>query len=402
MTGCKANSMLSQSTFPQGEDGLDDFLFTEKNSLASYGYNIQNSQNMDKQKIHYCFTLSDAQMEYLRCKKYKIDRMECFMSLASLAERETTLVSISKTQQVEILCGQCLVDNTQLAKLWDKDRKTVPKLLQAMEAVGISSSQKVGDNRIITMHSLSGWYVDGRFVKNGFSLKRNADGSAIVHTEVPQARVIVTTTEDDTKSDKEDGHFSNGISDTDNKGNSSTADISSSLNSASSNDNGSVGKIGTNSNLSDAITGGFSPQQNYSRQSVGNPSSLQEADAKQNDGEHNTYPQHQFGGQTQQSNGFNANGYNNNYNSQSNYQMPPKQMDLSPLSTGEWLLTLIVGIIPCAGLILYIIWAFGNSGNLNRRNYCRASLILQVISYVLVVFFILIVVVGGGISYYGY
>ena len=184
--------MLSQSTFPQGEDGLDDFLFTEKNSLASYGYNIQNSQNMDKQKIHYCFTLSDAQMEYLRCKKYKIDRMECFMSLASLAERETTLVSISKTQQVEILCGQCLVDNTQLAKLWDKDRKTVPKLLQAMEAVGISSSQKVGDNRIITMHSLSGWYVDGRFVKNGFSLKRNADGSAIVHTEVPQARVFVT------------------------------------------------------------------------------------------------------------------------------------------------------------------------------------------------------------------
>lgn len=162
---------------------------------------------MDKQKIHYCFTLSDVQMEYLRCKKYKIDRMECFMSLASLAERETTLVSISKTQQVEILCGQCLVDNTQLAKLWDKDRKTVPKLLQAMEAVGISSSQKVGDNRIITLHSLSGWYVDGRFVKNGFSLKRNADGSAIIHTEVPQARVFVTTTEDDTKSDKEDGHF---------------------------------------------------------------------------------------------------------------------------------------------------------------------------------------------------
>ena len=100
--------------------------------------------------------------------------------------------------------------------------------------------------------------------------------------------------------------------------------------------------------------------------------------------------------------GFNASGYNNNYNSQNNYQMPPKQMDLSPLSTGEWLLTLIVGIIPCAGLILYIIWAFGNSGNLNRRNYCRASLILQVISYVLVAFFILIVVVGGGISYYGY
>ena len=288
------------------------FSLLRKNSLASHGYNIQNSQNMDKQKIHYCFTLSDKQVEYLRSKKYKIDRMECFMSLATLAVHETALVPVSKTQQVEILCGQCMVDNTQLAKLWDKDRKTVPKLLQAMEAVGISSSQKVGDNRIITLHSLSGWYVDGRFVKNGFSLKRNADGSAIVHTEVPKARVIVTTTEDNRNSDTEDGHSGNGISDTDNKGNTSTADISSSLNSTSSNDNGSVGKVGTNANLSDAVTGGISPQQDYFRQAVGNPSSLQEADAKQNEGEHNTYPQHQSEGQSRQSNGSNTNGYKPN------------------------------------------------------------------------------------------
>ena len=71
-----------------------------------------------------------------------------------------------------------------------------------------------------------------------------------------------------------------------------------------------MGKVGTNGNLSDAVTGGISPQQNYSRQSVGNSSSLQEADAKQN--EHNTYPQHLAGGQTQQSNGSNDNGYKPN------------------------------------------------------------------------------------------
>ena len=172
--------------------------------------------------------------------------------------------------------------------------------------------KKLETTASLPLHSLSGWYVDGRFVKNGFSLKRNADGSAIIHTEVPQARVIVTTTEDNTKSDKEDGHSANGISDTDNKGNSSTADISSSLNSTSSNDNRSVGKTGMNGNLSDAVTGRISPQQNYTRQSVGNPSSLQEADAKQNEGERNTYPQHLAGGQTQQSNGSNDNGYKPN------------------------------------------------------------------------------------------
>ena len=141
-------------------------------------------------KIHYCFTLSEGQMKYLRSKKYKIDRMECFLSLVELAERETKLVQISKTQQVEILPGQVMVDNTRLAKLWDKDRKTVPKLIEAMEALGISSSQKVGDNRIHTLHAFSGWYVDGRFVKNPFATRRNADGTAIVTADVPPARVI--------------------------------------------------------------------------------------------------------------------------------------------------------------------------------------------------------------------
>ena len=94
---------------------------------------------MNEHIIHYCFILSEEQMKYLRSKKYKIDRMECFMSLVELAERETKLVQISKTQHVEILPGQVMVDNTQLAKLWDKDRKTVPKLIEAMETLGISS-----------------------------------------------------------------------------------------------------------------------------------------------------------------------------------------------------------------------------------------------------------------------
>ena len=42
---------------------------------------------MVEQNIHYCFTLSEEQMKYLRSKKYKIDRMECFMSLVVLAGR---------------------------------------------------------------------------------------------------------------------------------------------------------------------------------------------------------------------------------------------------------------------------------------------------------------------------
>jgi hypothetical protein len=139
---------------------------------------------MEKKKIHYCFILSEEQMKFLRSKKYKIDRMECFMSLIALAECEPKLVQVSKTQQVEILRGQLMVDNTLLAKLWNKDRKTVPKILEAMESLGISSSQKVGENRVHTLHSLSGWYVDGTLITNPFGIRRSSDGSGIFHTEV--------------------------------------------------------------------------------------------------------------------------------------------------------------------------------------------------------------------------
>lgn len=158
---------------------------------------------MDDKKLHRCFTFSEEQLKHLRSKKYKIDRMECFMSLVDLAEPVPKLVQISKTKQVEILAGQVMVDNTQLAKLWDKDRKTVPKLLDAMEAVGIFSSQEVEDNRIYTLHCLSGWYVDAKFVSNAFALKRNNDSTAIIHAEVPASKVIITEDPDDKKKDKE-------------------------------------------------------------------------------------------------------------------------------------------------------------------------------------------------------
>lgn len=154
---------------------------------------------MEKKKIHYCFILSEEQMKFLRSKKYKIDRMECFMSLIALAECEPKLVQVSKTQQVEILRGQLMVDNTQLAKLWNKDRKTVPKILEAMESLGISSSQKVGENRVHTLHSLSGWYVDGTLITNPFGIRRSSDGSGIFHTEVPPVRVISIESDETSK-----------------------------------------------------------------------------------------------------------------------------------------------------------------------------------------------------------
>ena len=242
-------------------------------------------------KIHYCFTLSEEQLEYLRSKKYKIDRMECFMSLVELAERETKLVQISKTQHVEILPGQVMVDNTQLAKLWNKDRKTVPKLIEAMEALGISSSQKVGDNRIHTLHAFSGWYVDGMFVKNPFATRRNADGTAIVTAEVPPAKVITIEVPDDRNKGAEDSDSDSDNSQGGNAGVIPSADSRVPYPSPPSNDSNNVGK-----SVTDGRTSDFSLN-NISHQSADIPSSHVEADGSQNEGKRNDEPSAQQEGQ---------------------------------------------------------------------------------------------------------
>lgn len=270
---------------------------------------------MDKPKIHYCFTLSEEQMEFLRSKKYKIDRMECFLSLATLAEREPKLVQLSKTQQVEILVGQFIVDNTQLAKLWDKDRKTVPKLLEAMEALDISSSQKVGEVRIHTLHSLSGWYVDDKFKGNPFALKRNKDENAIVHAEVPAAKIIVIKDEEaeDGKNKDTDGKPSDKPKSPDgNEGKISPADGTNSDNKPQSNDGGVMGKSSADGKPSENPSNGNSPSGDGIRNSADNPSSSEGANGKQNEGKEENTPQQQSGGQTPMPNGYSG-GYNKPY-----------------------------------------------------------------------------------------
>ena len=284
------------------------------------GYYFQTSNNMDEQNIHYCFTLSEEQLEYLRSKKYKIDRMECFMSLVTLAERETKLVQLSKTQQVEILRGQFMVDNTQLARLWNRDRKTVPKILDAMESLGISSSQKIGDCRIHTLHSLSGWYVDGHFVGNDFALKRNADRSAIIYADVPPARVITIENVDDKDKGDEGSALDGDKSAGSNKGMNPLAVGNVSHPSLLFNNSDDVGETGAETQFSN------SAHNNISHQSIGIPSSNVEADGSPNEGKRSegAAPQHP-GCQGGQSDGYQSQPYNGYQKSNGNYHPDGKK-----------------------------------------------------------------------------
>jgi hypothetical protein len=57
------------------------------------------------------------------------------------------------------------------------------------------------------------------------------------------------------------------------------------------------------------------------------------------------------------------------------------------ISTPGWIGYMLLPIIPILGIVLYFVWAFSTGGNLNRRNYCRAALILMAVSIVLSIIF---------------
>lgn len=91
----------------------------------------------------------------------------------------------------------------------------------------------------------------------------------------------------------------------------------------------------------------------------------------------------------------NNTGYNQNYNNDA---------DTAPMSMGDWVITLLLMGIPCLNIIFCCVWAFGKTGNVNRRNFCRAELIFIGIGIVLsIIFTVIMAAVGfGGSRYYYY
>jgi hypothetical protein len=66
-----------------------------------------------------------------------------------------------------------------------------------------------------------------------------------------------------------------------------------------------------------------------------------------------------------------------------------------PLTTGEWFVTLLVLALPIVGLVMYFVWGFG-TGNVSRRNFCRAALIWLGIGLVLAVLTMIAILIFGG------
>lgn len=65
-----------------------------------------------------------------------------------------------------------------------------------------------------------------------------------------------------------------------------------------------------------------------------------------------------------------------------------------PLTTGGWMVTLLVLTLPLINIIMYLVWALGD-GNVGRRNFCRASILWFVIALAVSLVFMLVAVLLG-------
>ncbi|MDR2889963.1 MAG: hypothetical protein LBV33_09045 [Lachnospiraceae bacterium] len=77
---------------------------------------------------------------------------------------------------------------------------------------------------------------------------------------------------------------------------------------------------------------------------------------------------------------------NQNFNQQTQqtYYQPQQGSDLEqPVSIGEWVVTLLVMMVPCLNIIMLFVWAFGKDTKKSKANYCKVTLIFMAIGIVL-------------------
>ena len=92
------------------------------------------------------------------------------------------------------------------------------------------------------------------------------------------------------------------------------------------------------------------------------------------------YQQQPYAPPAYQQNQYGNNGYQN---------YPPQQGGkVAPvMSVGAFLGTMILLMIPLVNIILLFVWAFGSGTNPNKKNYCRATLIMILIGIVISILF---------------
>lgn len=120
-----------------------------------------------KTETFYCLVLSESQARFLATSKYGIDRMKALMSLVELASTENRTYE-KKGFSANLNVGQLVMSEVELSRLWKCDRKTVSRVLDTMNGLGIVSTTQNNRTSIHTLLCVSAWYVNGQMVINPY------------------------------------------------------------------------------------------------------------------------------------------------------------------------------------------------------------------------------------------
>lgn len=131
--------------------------------------------------IHYCTILSAGQWDFLLDGKAAIDRQKCLHRLMTAAVRTNTVLHI-KGVEIALEVGQTATSDVELAEYMGCNRKTIGKLIDSFNRLGMLTTRTNNRTSIHTLHFLTGWYVDGvlltnpHYVKPAAVSKGQADG----------------------------------------------------------------------------------------------------------------------------------------------------------------------------------------------------------------------------------
>lgn len=123
--------------------------------------------------------LSEEQEDFLLARTADIDRMASLHSLMRLAVTVPTPY-LMKGFETTLQVGQCAASKVELATLWKCNRKTVARMLAAMNRLGLVRSVSNNRTSVHTLLCLSGWLIDGQMLRNPFYQRPNANSAANV------------------------------------------------------------------------------------------------------------------------------------------------------------------------------------------------------------------------------
>ncbi len=118
-----------------------------------------------KQKINFQMTLSLPQLMWLADSRYGKNRMAFLVSMlrmTAMAGYESVVNNIRAPVHV----GQVERSEVQLAADWQCDRKTVARVIQTMNKLGIITTEKSNRTSVHTVRIVAAWVVDNVRIRN--------------------------------------------------------------------------------------------------------------------------------------------------------------------------------------------------------------------------------------------